>query len=798
MPDSASSSSTRDSFVRQLSDRILALQENWKSLAQGRWEHAGLANLYDRLRELAELCRRHDIPQVGESLASLEAYFSSFVGSHDRPSLGQIAEIDGLLRALRAAAGAARAALPADAADASAVYLLAKDGASWAGMGNALRDVGCETMTFGTTADLVTAVNEAGPQAIVADTALLPSLAPLSAELIRLATHHEIRIPLIFLSSSNALALRVEAMRAGGTAYFVRPFDERAVAAQIRELARPRREEPFRVLIVDDDRYQSEFAATILRKAGMETSIVNEPLRVMDVLHDFDPELILMDIYMPEVDGIELTSVIREDNQFIAVPIVFLSGEQNPEKQLNALSVGGDDFITKPINPRHLVTIVTNRIRRLRAMHRADQSQVPDEAEPQGRMVKERAFLDRVAKALETETSPAETLALLCIEIDRPSELRERVGISGIDALVAQLGNVLLGDLGAQDLAAKLGDIRLGVLARRASVDEVIELAERLRARVASRRFELGADDSAVSVSIGICAADPSVEEPNGLLTRAGAACATAHDAGGDAVVLYRQDDTAAAKRLADAELVNRLRQALGSDGFDIQFQPLLDVSGGTTDHYELTLRLLTPQGDPVDQDTLRNAAGRAVLLDRLDRLAVEKGLGVLSERRRQGLQTHLFISQSALTATDANFATWLSGRLRARQLVGTGLILEFRLPDLSDQLSSARAVLAALKDMGVAITLSKFPDKPVALRVLRFLQADYVRLAESVSPADTAALGEVVRQIHDAGAKVIVDQVDDPRGLDRNWSAGVDLLQGSFIQRPSSGMDFRFEQAVM
>jgi EAL domain-containing protein (putative c-di-GMP-specific phosphodiesterase class I) len=186
------------------------------------------------------------------------------------------------------------------------------------------------------------------------------------------------------------------------------------------------------------------------------------------------------------------------------------------------------------------------------------------------------------------------------------------------------------------------------------------------------------------------------------------------------------------------------------------------------------------------------------VLLDRLDRLAMEKSLGVLGDRRRLGHETHLIISQSALTATDPNIATWLSGRLRARQLVGTGLILEFRLPDLSDQLSNARAVLSALKEMGVAIALSRFPDKPVAMRVLSFLQADYVRLADTVANADTATVGTVVRQVHEAGAKVIVDGIDDPRGLDKHWSAGVDLLQGNFIQRPSNGMDFRFEQAVM
>jgi PleD family two-component response regulator/EAL domain-containing protein (putative c-di-GMP-specific phosphodiesterase class I) len=798
MPAAASAPDARDAFIRQLPDRILAIQENWKNLAHGRWDSGGLSTLYDRLRELAELCRRHAVSQVGESLSSLESYFSTFVGSQDRPSLGQLSEIDGLLRALRAAAGAARAALPAAPVDSVAVFLLTRDPNGMADLAEALRETTCETVTFSETDDLVAAVSEATPQAIVADTALLPQLPPLSATLIRLATHHEIRIPLVFISNSNALELRVEAMRAGGTAYFVRPFDSRAVAAQIRGLARPKQEAPFRVLIVDDDRYQADFAATILRKAGMETSIVNEPLRVMDSLREFDPELILMDIYMPEVDGIELTSIIREETDFVAVPIVFLSGEQNPDKQLSALSVGGDDFITKPISPKHLVSIVTNRIRRARAMHRAERLHQAEDIDRLGRLVRERVFFDRIAKAIDSERPPTEAQGLLCVELDQATRLREQIGIGGVDSVVAQLGNVLVGELGPQDIMAKLGDTRFGVFVRRAAESDVAALGERLCQRVAAHRFDSAPDVKGITLSTGICLVDDSVEDPSGLVTRASVACASAADAGGNRMSYYRQEDTDSQRRLATVELSTQLRKALADDRFEPQFQAMLDVSNSTRDHFEMTLRLRGPEGDPVDADLIRSTAAHAVLLDRLDRLAVEKALGVLAERRRQGHETYLFLGLSGLTATDANFATWLSARLRARQLVGTGLVLEFRLPEISDHMSSARTVIGALKDMGVAVGLSRFPDKPVAIKVLRFLQADYVRLGEALTAGDLAPVESVVKEVHAAGAKVIVDGIDDPRELDKHWSAGADLLQGSFIQRPADTLGSRFEQAVM
>ena len=75
-----------------------------------------------------------------------------------------------------------------------------------------------------------------------------------------------------------------------------------------------------------------------------------------------------MDLYMPDVDGMELTALIREREAFISTPIVFLSGEHDADKHFEALNAGGDDFLSKPIRPKHLISAVTNRVRRARQM----------------------------------------------------------------------------------------------------------------------------------------------------------------------------------------------------------------------------------------------------------------------------------------------------------------------------------------------------------------------------------------------------------------------------------------------
>ena len=121
-------------------------------------------------------------------------------------------------------------------------------------------------------------------------------------------------------------------MRAGADAFVALPAPIDEVTTRIAELLAADNADPYRILIVEDDRSQAIFAESILRKAGMTTRMVTDPLAALDQLDAFQPELILMDLYMPTCDGMELTAIIREREAFVSTPIVFLSGEHNRGK----------------------------------------------------------------------------------------------------------------------------------------------------------------------------------------------------------------------------------------------------------------------------------------------------------------------------------------------------------------------------------------------------------------------------------------------------------------------------------
>ena len=113
-----------------------------------------------------------------------------------------------------------------------------------------------------------------------------------------------------------------------------------------------------RVLVVDDTESMAKFAELILSHAGLTVAVETDPTQVIGSLGAFRPDLILLDLHMPGLDGIELAGQIKQISDFADVPILFLSAEEDKAVQQKALDAGGAGFIGKPLNARQLTDAV--------------------------------------------------------------------------------------------------------------------------------------------------------------------------------------------------------------------------------------------------------------------------------------------------------------------------------------------------------------------------------------------------------------------------------------------------------
>ena len=800
----ASSDSTMDlpdsknGFMLQLPQRFGAVEENWSALREGDWDQVELEKLYKRLRELSEASSRFELTQLNETVFSLEVYLSSFVGTAERPEENQLDAIDGLVRNLKAAVEASSQALPGETAEQGhSIYLLGNEqGNDAEALQDALTASGATCNLLKDVDSLIKHMTLELPGAIVVDSADLPGLQALSDELVRLKSQLKANIPLIFVSSSGTLQLRVDAIRAGGDAYFVKPFDDREVAQQIIALSSSSKDEPYHVLVVEDDPTQAEFAASILRKANMEVVTVTEPMRVLEKLREFTPDLILMDIYMPDVNGIELTRVIREYNEYVGIPIVFLSGEQNSDKQVDALSVGGDDFVAKPIRPKHLLAVVDNRVRRSRALkHALGQYKTHDRVTG---LLTHTRFADQVANAL-ADPAHVQAAGVFAIEADDLDQLQDKLGIGGLDHLMGQLASVLRSAIEPTDAAAKLNDMTFGLLIKRGDRQQIEELAAHLQEQVSEHDFETEQGPLNISIGIGICLLDEHADDATSMIDRSLNALQEAQKTGRSNTRVQTQAtqiEEGTPEKTGD--VTNIIRRCLAEHSFLVRYQPLLDLQSRHSENYEIILRMPTPSGELLHERDIREPAERAGLASDVDHWILERAIDILKQRRESGRQTQIFVRQSATSLLDANHPAWLLGRLRAQQMVGTGLVLDFRLSDLSKDIKAARKNISALREFDVEVSLSRFPEKPAAFKVLRYVGAQYVNVAPRLLKADQQTISEMIQETHKLGAKVIVANIDDPRSIDLHWSSGADYLQGDFIQRQLDNMDYDFSQVVI
>lgn len=187
-------------------------------------------------------------------------------------------------------------------------------------------------------------------------------------EVVRLKNQHLALPPVLFTSQTNSFESRLRAVRAGGEAFFLKPLDVLALTECIEEILERPNPRHFRIMIIDDDVDLAQYYSRVLQGAGMTTLVLNDPELVLEQMASFRPELLLMDVYMPDCDGVELSTVIRQDSSYLDVPIVFLSSENNLQKQIAAVKVGADDFLSKPISPELLVSSLSSRAERYRAL----------------------------------------------------------------------------------------------------------------------------------------------------------------------------------------------------------------------------------------------------------------------------------------------------------------------------------------------------------------------------------------------------------------------------------------------
>ncbi|MEM9925538.1 MAG: response regulator [Cyanobacteria bacterium P01_D01_bin.50] len=181
-------------------------------------------------------------------------------------------------------------------------------------------------------------------------------------------------IPVIAIAQSDNLGSRVSVARAGGCVFLVKPVSATQiwdVTCQLLQRDRGSKAEgnlATKVLVVDDDPMFLSALRQLLEPWGIKFMSLDNPRRFWEVLESVNPDLLILDVEMPEIGGIELCQAVRTESKWQSLPILFLTSHRDGETIAKIFAAGADDYVTKPVVGAELLTRITNRLERNRLL----------------------------------------------------------------------------------------------------------------------------------------------------------------------------------------------------------------------------------------------------------------------------------------------------------------------------------------------------------------------------------------------------------------------------------------------
>jgi diguanylate cyclase (GGDEF)-like protein len=310
--------------------------------------------------------------------------------------------------------------------------------------------------------------------------------------------HSHPTLPVIVVAEGEQFRDRVDAARLGSRGFLQKPVRPAQVIDLLRDSLIVTRSERATIVAVDDDVKLLAMIETLLRPLGARVVAVTEPLRVLGVLAETTPDLVILDVDMPQLNGIELCRVMRNDPRWAAVSVLFLTDPVEPAVVTRMFEAGADDFVSKPVLGPELVARVRNRIERTRMLRRA-----ADVDSLTGVATRRRGIevLERLFRLAHRQRQP---ISIITIDLDHFKDVNDRFGHLVGDGVLRRVAAILARCFRGEDIVARWGGEEFVIGMYSMPCDSAVRRLELALEKLRAEQFESGDERFRITFSAGV------------------------------------------------------------------------------------------------------------------------------------------------------------------------------------------------------------------------------------------------------------------------------------------------------
>lgn len=409
-------------------------------------------------------------------------------------------------------------------------------------------------------------------------------------------------------------------------------------------------------------------------------------------------------------------------------------------------------------------------------------------------------LMDALAENIASAGKKNQTGALAYIALDNFMSMKAKVGIAGADLLLGDLANLLKQQVDEDITLARLSDDAFCLMCQPCDEKAMADHAERVRKAVEDHLFDINGRTIQFTVSIGVAAITENSPKAEELMARAHTASSDVrkqegHEQG-NGVLVYNPNDY---ETLDESNSVEAILKALDDNRFKLLFQPIINLRGEGEEHYEAFVRMLDKDEEEVSPYDFLPPMGPADTAIKIDRWVILQTIKQLASHRSRGHDTRMFLNVTSETLQDQTFTPWLSVALKAARLPGDSLIFQIKEGDANNYLKQAKEFTKSVHELHCKVSVSQFGCALNPFNTLKHIDIDYVKIdgsfTEEIQKNDTAKeqVKEMVKTLQSSGKLTIIPLVENAGVLATLWQAGVNYIQGYYLQAPVPEMNYDF-----